>query len=317
MSKYLIYGDPHIRYKRPVNRKEGFYEELKAKLKEISEIEGKVKPNKVFGLGDLFDNEASSFLSFLMYDVSKYLKGHISLIGNHDSKKKSLDTRGTMLGVMEEHNIVSVPKEDMIIGNVLFRFAHYPIKDEISHECDFKGLKVMLSHDVIIPTKESEGIFYDYKKANSLKTDFDIYLLGHYHFPFAEKILCNGINREEHKVMFYNPGSLVRLTTKEKDYNRIPKIAILEVDDVDASFKLREMDLACAKPYKEVYDFDKIEKKKEVKDMESKFVNSLKENISNNYDREEVILKHIEDVSTDKEVNTYVRKQIDEWQKSQ
>lgn len=315
MSKFIIYGDPHIRYKRPANRKESFYEELKAKLKDIFEFEKAVRPNAVFGLGDLFDNEASNFLSFLMYDLSQYIKGHYSLIGNHDSKKKSLELRGTMLGVLNSHGIIKVPTSDLIIGNVLFRFAHYPIRDEIDHSCEFKGLKVMLAHDTIIPLSEGKDVNYEYKRTSSLETDFDIYFLGHYHFPFTEKVACQGITRMKHNVLFYNPGSILRLTTKEKDYDRIPKIAILEVNE-DATFKLKEMDLQSAKDYKEVYDFEEVRKKKDMKDMESKFVNSIKENISNNYDREEVILKHIEEVSKDQEVNAYVSRKIEEWKLS-
>lgn len=313
MSEFLIYGDPHIRYQRPVNRKEGFYEQLKAKLKEVKKIEKQIQPKVVFGLGDLFDNEASLFFNFLMYDLSEYIQGHISLIGNHDSKNKSVETRGTMLGVVQKHSVVSVPHEDLVLGNVLFRFGHYPIKDTISHECKFNGLKVMLMHDYILSSKETIGARGEFKEAKNIKTDFDIYLLGHYHFPFAENNLCEGITREKHKVLFYNPGSLLRLTTKEKDYNRIPKVAILKVNDEDASFKLTEINLECALDYKDVYDFEGVNKKKGLKSLESKFVDSIKENISNNYDREELILNHIKEVSKDKDVNDYVSRKIEQW----
>lgn len=73
------------------------------------------------------------------------------------------------------------------------------------------------------------------------------------------------------------------------------------------------MDLQSAKPYKEVFDFDKSDKKKEIKDMESKFVNSIKESINNDYDSEEVILNHIKEVSKCKETNDYVERKIQQW----
>lgn len=312
MSKFIIYGDPHIRYKRPENRKEGFYDELREKLKEIKSLEKELNVDAVFGLGDLFDNEASKFLEFLMYDLSEFIFGHNSLIGNHDSKSKSIVTRGTMLGVMEKHKIIKVPINNIVIKNVLFRFAHYPLRDTISHSCEFKGLKVMLVHDSIIPPSEAKNIKFDYKPTSKIDTDFDIYFCGHYHFPFAEKISCNGITRMKHQVLFYNPGSLLRLTTREIDYNRTPKIAILEVKE-EGKYNLKEMDLQSAKPYKEVFDFDKSDKKKEIKDMESKFVNSIKESINNDYDSEEVILNHIKEVSKCKETNDYVERKIQQW----
>ncbi|MFA5153303.1 MAG: metallophosphoesterase family protein [Clostridia bacterium] len=313
---YLFFGDPHIRYKRPENRKEGFYEQLKEKLREVKSIAKKFEIKETFCLGDLFDNEASLFFNFLMYDISDYLQGYNTLIGNHDSKLKSLETRGTMLGVLEKHGIVKIPKEDLIIGNVLFRFAHYPIKDQVSHECNFNGIKVMLSHDVILPPSESKDIRYEFKETNKLKTDFDLYILGHYHFPFSEKVVCEGINREKHKVLFYNPGSLLRLTSKEKDYKRKPKVAILFTDDNNSSFSLKEIDLECALDYKEVYDFDIIEKKKENKEMESKFVKSIKENLNESYNKEETIISHIKKISQDKEVNDYVSGKIEQYNSS-
>ncbi|HOK63610.1 MAG TPA: metallophosphoesterase [Soehngenia sp.] len=262
--KILFLTDTHLRSSNPKNRKDDFQETLEEKLIEIAQIVDENDIDYVIHGGDLFDRPDTSVLTVTRYaNIIKRIKKPIYIIsGNHDIfglNPATLDR--TMLGLLGNLNFLNIIRDgdkiilekDNIRVQVTGKSYSYDIDSSISNyildsvdsNCNYS---INIVHGMLLDKPFITGIPYTLID-DILETKADITLSGHYHAGF-------GVISKNNKY-FINPGSLVRITNSLKEIERIPKVAIITLDQ---SISIELISLKVAKPGYEVLDRTELEK---------------------------------------------------------
>ncbi len=263
--RLLFITDTHIRGNTPKNRKDNFPETIETKLNEVKQIIRKYNIDYVLHGGDLFDRPdvsisiASNFSKILnSFGVPIYI-----ISGNHDVYGHNPDTVSrSILGLLDALDVVRLIREGEVIylnkDGIKVQLTGQPyvynidhegyrsnyIVDEISEEVDYS---IHMVHGMLLNRPFIEGIPYTLiDDINSTKAD--ITLCGHYHSGF-------GIIKVDDKY-FVNPGSLVRITNSLSEINRIPKVAIIELED---TIDIKLINLETALDGNEILDRREIE----------------------------------------------------------
>jgi len=261
----LFITDTHIRGNTPKNRKDNFPETIETKLNEVKQIIRKYNIDYVLHGGDLFDRPdvsisiASNFSKILnSFGVPIYI-----ISGNHDVYGHNPDTVSrSILGLLDALDVVRLIREGEVIylnkDGIKVQLTGQPyvynidhegyrsnyIVDEISEEVDYS---IHMVHGMLLNRPFIEGI--PYTLIDDIKsTKADITLCGHYHSGF-------GIIKVDDKY-FVNPGSLVRITNSLSEINRIPKVAIIELED---TIDIKLINLETALDGNEILDRREIE----------------------------------------------------------
>ena len=109
--KFLFFTDSHIRGTTPKNRKDNFYETLKTKLLEITNISKKLDVDYILHGGDWFDRPdiSPSIVREFAIIIKTFEKPIYTIAGNHDIYGHNPDTIGrTMLGLLEGTGMVTL-----------------------------------------------------------------------------------------------------------------------------------------------------------------------------------------------------------------
>lgn len=263
--RLLFITDTHIRGNTPKNRKDNFPETIETKLNEVKQIIRKYNIDYVLHGGDLFDRPdvsisiASNFSKILnSFGVPIYI-----ISGNHDVYGHNPDTVSrSILGLLDALDVVRLIREGEVIylnkDGIKVQLTGQPyvynidhegyrsnyIVDEISEEVDYS---IHMVHGMSLNRPFIEGI--PYTLIDDIKsTKADITLCGHYHSGF-------GIIKVDDKY-FVNPGSLVRITNSLSEINRIPKVAIIELED---TIDIKLINLETALDGNEILDRREIE----------------------------------------------------------
>ena len=257
--------DTHIKGTTPKNRKDDFPETVEMKLNEVKQIVSKYNVDYVLHGGDLFDRPDVSIS--IVSNFSKILKSFgvpIYIIsGNHDVYGHNPDTvNRSILGLLDALNVVNLIKEDEVVyldkDGIKVQLTGQPyvynidhegyrsnyIVNDISKEVDYS---IHMVHGMLLNRPFIEGIPYtliDHIKG----TKADITLCGHYHSGF-------GVIKIDNKY-FVNPGSLVRITNSLSEINRIPQVAII---DLDNSIDIKLVKLETALDGNEILDRSQME----------------------------------------------------------
>ena len=266
--KILFVGDQHLRTNPPKFRTDDYYSCLVSKLKDIKKISVDNNVDMTISLGDMFDKTVIENLERIMFDCYEYINGWNCVIGNHDCKEKNNDLYSTSLGLLERMGVVTIPREDLIIDNVLIRFMHYSGENQYNHKNNFKGFSIACAHEYFLPSEviEKRRIDYECFKINEIDSNFDFYALGHYHYPFDKEVVLNGKS-----VRFVNPGSINRISVQEGDFNRMPKVVLFDTE----TKKVEDIYLPSAKRWEDVFILNK-DKQIESINLNSLFIDELK-----------------------------------------
>lgn len=278
--KYVIVGDPHIKYTAPVFRKNTYFEELKDKINQINII-AKENNARVLCLGDLFNSYVEDYFELIIYELADMIYGWQSLIGNHDCKSTDGNLKGTSFGVLVQMDTIKIPNCGA------FDYFHYYNRNEFTG----KSInKIAFIHDYIMPSGTKEN--FEYKEC--FENDYRIVFCGHYHYPFD--ISVGG-------TRYINPGSLMRSTVKELQLKRNPEVILFDNEILD----IKHISLQ-VKPLEEVAN--SLEENKLDKTFESKFVDMLLKNdlTGNNNDIVSLLQKN----NIDKNVIEYIQKKMSE-----
>jgi len=274
--KILVLGDTHLRTRNIEYRSDNIESVVNNKIEQIKDISKNI--DYIVHLGDWLHFGEDKYR--LLHNVLKNLiKPCFTCIGNHDfnGKEKSgkIITDGTFLGILLEKGIVKNQEEKIIsLGNknLYLKFLNYGDYEKVNNglfKKEKNDFSIAFYHGSVI-TDEKIKIDNPYVYKN-IKTDYDYFISGHYHFPFEIK---------NKNTTFINPGSILRLTTLEKDWNRIPKVLILEIDKNGIKHNYIEL-----KTEKCPFIFDKKENKKKLED----FYNNLNINFISITETEEVL----------------------------
>ncbi|PQQ67601.1 metallophosphoesterase family protein [Acetivibrio saccincola] len=267
--KFLFFTDSHIRGTTPKNRKDNFYETLKAKFLEIIDISKKLDVDYILHGGDWFDRPdiSPSIVREFAIIIKKFEKPVYTVAGNHDIYGHNPDTIGrTMLGLLEGTGMVTLLrhgdevllKKNGITVCITGSSYNYDIDSEENYKKYYIVKKpphadyaINIIHGMLLSKPFFEGI--PYTLLDDIKdTEADITLAGHYHSGF-------GIRKQNGKF-FINTGSIVRVSNSLAEIERRPGVVFIEIKD---KIYVEEIQLKTALLGEEVLDKDKIEVSKD------------------------------------------------------
>lgn len=262
--KLLFFTDTHLRSTNPKNRKDDFAKTLEDKLIEITQMINQYNIDYVIHGGDLFDRPDTSISTVTRYaNIIKKIEKPIYIIsGNHDIfglNPATLDR--TMLGLLGNLNFLNIIRnndkivleKDGLKVQLTGRPYTYDIDSDSSNyilnsldsDCKYS---INIVHGMLLDKPFVTGVPYTLID-DIITTKADITLSGHYHAGY-------GIIFKNDKY-FVNPGSLVRITNSLKEIDRIPKVAIITLEE---TISIELISLKAAKFGLEVLDRSELEK---------------------------------------------------------
>lgn len=263
--RLLFLTDTHIRGTTPKNRKDDLTITLKNKFKEIVELVEEQKVDFVLHGGDLFDRpDVSVSIVAEFASILNRIKVPIYIVcGNHDVYGHNPDTiNRTMLGLLNSLKIVNVVEGDQVVhlnkNNVKVQLTGQPYTYNLDNELNRSSYLVKeVSEDVNYSIHMVHGMLLNkpfikgipYTLIDDIKdTKADITLSGHYHSGFGS---INTNNK-----YFVNPGSLIRVTNSIAEIDRMPKVALI---DLNENINIEFIELKTAKKGKDILDREEIE----------------------------------------------------------
>jgi len=263
----ILTGDIHIRATNPIARTSDYLEDLKVKLKFISDLQ--VKHNcPILDAGDLL-NDWKISPELTMWAMDNLPKRFNTIIGNHDMAERNFKywEKGS-LNLLKRFGTVDVLFEKVFIDSNENEFTVYG--GHYGTDCQFDipenntNSRVLVLHEMITNSKE----YKPFKTANalnflqSLEGAFDLVVSGHNHQHFMV---------EDNGCKLVNVGSLMRITVDQKDYEPQVHLWNAETNEIE-SIKV---------PIKKnVIDTTHIENKKE-KDERDKRIHELADGLNN------------------------------------
>ena len=261
--RILYFTDTHIKGTNPKNRKDDYIESLEDKFREIVSIVKEKDIDFVIHGGDLFDRPDISISVVSRFTtILKEIDKPIYIVsGNHDifgHNPATIDR--TMLGLLRSLDFIKVIPRDkpVIIEKMGIRVSltSLPYAYDIDSTPDGYILKespkdidysIHVVHGMLLDRPFVKGIPYTLVD-DILETAADITLSGHYHAGFK--------TIEKNGKYFVNPGSLVRVTNSLKEIERMPQVAIIQMD---SQIKIDMLPLKSAKPGEVVLDRTEME----------------------------------------------------------
>ena len=262
--KIAVLGDLHLRFDKPRNRKDTYYEDVKNKFVEFLSVCKNNQVDCIIQLGDFFDKPVLNNFEKLFSDYHEVIKKYnipiYALIGNHDTYKKDGDTYGTAFGVFVDSGLI-IPLRDIdcSIGDFKFKALSYHNRNERLDLPEEKN-SIVFIHDYILPSGVEKHI-KEQRNTEGFKSKLDTHFIGHYHKPLTYQ------NTE--KKLFLNPGSFTRNTIADL-HN--PTFFIIEVENN----KLKDINSVSVNC--NVEPFVVSEEKKEDFKLGKEFIDMLKNN---------------------------------------
>lgn len=265
--KILHITDSHGTVKSPESRKDIYYVSFLKKLYEIGYVVKKHNIDMVIHTGDLFHSARVSdkFAGQVANLINAFGVPMYVVPGNHDIEGYTIDTIDqTKLGLLAKTNTVTLLERDRPLriiakqGNEEFTVAisgqeYYANIDEgnpsdYDMQQDEADLNILAIHGYVTPVAQHPSI--KCTMANTITTDADIILAGHYHQQFE----YNGPDFD-----IYNPGSLMRVDQTQYNKSNVPKYGILDIvlndkDEIIYSYSFHE--LKSAQPSTTVFDYN-------------------------------------------------------------
>ena len=284
--RILHITDSHGTVKSPESRKDIYYVSFLKKFYELGYVIKKYNIDMVIHTGDLFHTARVSdkFAGQLANLINAFGVPVYVVPGNHDIEGYSIDTIDqTKLGLLAKTKTVTILDRDHPVqiltkqGNEEFTIAisgqeYYANIDE-GNQTDFDmrqdeaDLNILAIHGYITPDSQHPNI--KHTMANTITTDADIILAGHYHRQFE----FDGSD-----FSIYNPGSLMRVDQTEYNKTHSPQYGILDItldaqDEIVYSYAFHK--LAVAQPSTTVFDYNTQYQNKQSSITLDGFKNSL------------------------------------------
>jgi len=223
--KILFFTDTHITSTTPSGRSDDYVSKISSKLEEISGRSSEV--DLILNAGDIFHRAKPNLQEIsILVNFSMGLKCPMyTCAGNHDligyNYERLSDTGiGLSSRFLNKINLIT-PKDNYVELDSGVHLHHIGMSSgSVAKEFMVQrreGANIGLVHDMLV----EEPLFEDHILLKDFKTNLDIVFSGHYHMGYrSQKINGRG---------FVNPGSMMRMTRKKEDMERIPKYVILEV----------------------------------------------------------------------------------------
>jgi len=278
--KILLLGDLHFRKKNVRSRTDDIEVAIRNKFKQIVEIIDSEDIDFVFTTGDTFDSASvSKYIFWLAQEMISSLKVPTYLcVGNH-SLKDNVMVNYKMSDIYflpsEAKNLHVTLGENPYIdfGNRLrVYFKHYGDNNFIIEDIDELKYNVILSHSTIVDKYEMFKAIDGHK----IDTNADKIWNGHIHYPYDTEKVCN-------------VGSLLRLSSKDRDMKRVPRVVMVTIDAENVEYE--SIDLK-ADHYEDVFHVKTVGKKQAIlNDTIKDELNSAMKNVSSTKDVTLLVVK--------------------------
>lgn len=290
--RILHVTDSHGTVKSPEGRRDIYYITFLKKLYELGIICKKGGIDMVIHTGDLFHTPRVS--NKFAGQVSEMIKAmgvpFYVVPGNHDIDGYSVDTIDqTMLGLLSkagviklldrEHPITVTAKDNGEEYTVAISGQEYYVHIDEGNAADFEmqqdeaDLNILAIHGYIADTPQNPNI--KCTMAESIYSDADIILTGHYHRQFH---WTDGQNLD-----IFNPGSMMRVEQTEYNKTHMPQYGILEIgveSDGAVSWDYNFYQFRVAQPSTTVFDYANKYKQKQASITLEGFKTSLANTMS-------------------------------------
>lgn len=286
--KFISFSDLHISSINPTSRKGNYEEDILQKLEQIKKIGRENKVDFFICAGDIFNlkspiRNSHELVGKLINSFKSYPAPIYATEGNHDLRNDSYETfeEQPIYVLYASESLIQIRNIEKVINGIKINIRSIPFSEEIDLDSIEKAKKdfdisIMVLH---LYTSPEGGLLYKskiYSYEELSKTEDDIYILGHYHIDQGIKSIS--INNKN--MIFVNIGAISRGSLSEDNINRIPKIALFQVNKIDQkveiSYKTIPLDV---KPPEEVFDFTAYEKEKKEKKEINDFISKLKTDI--------------------------------------
>ena len=223
--KILFFTDIHITSTTPIGRSDDYTSKISSKLDEIVKRSSEV--DVILNAGDIFHRAKPNLQEIsILVDFSMRLECPMyACAGNHDLIGYNYERlRDTGIGLSSRFlkNIhLITPSENYIkLGEGVH--LHHVGMNTTGVVSDFfvdrlEGANIGLIHDMLV----EEPHFEDHVLLKDFSTNLDLVFSGHSHMGYkTQKVNGRG---------FINPGSMMRMTRKKEDMERIPKYVMLDI----------------------------------------------------------------------------------------
>lgn len=271
--KFLYFTDTHIRANTPVRRKDNFTESLLEKFHEIKNIGYDNKVDFYVHGGDILDRPDVPIQTIRKFSkiLQSFRRPIFFVPGNHDIYAYNIESiERTALPLLDDFNVLTIMDDNspicFSIGDTSVALHSASYSSDLDTDLGRKkyvvseklaDFDVLLAHGMLL-TKPFDLINYTLVDEISY-TKADLTLCGHYHTGFS-------LQKVDGKL-FYNPGSVARMSASSIEYDRKPKVLIVELNKGE-DIKITDYYLKSAKPGSEILD---IESLIEAKTQDEKF----------------------------------------------
>ena len=265
--KILHITDSHGTVKGPESRKDIYYVSFLKKFYELGYVIKKHNIDMVIHTGDLFHTARVSdkFTGQVASLINAFGVPVYVVPGNHDIEGYTTDTIDqTKLGLLAKTKTVTIldrnkplqiiakqGKEEFTIaisGQEYYAHIDEGNPTDFDMQQDEADLNILAIHGYVTPDAQHPNI--KHTMANTITTDADIILAGHYHRKFE----YNGPDFE-----IYNPGSLLRVDQTEYNKTHTPHYGILDItlnaqDEIVYDYSFHK--LTVAQPSTTIFDYN-------------------------------------------------------------
>lgn len=294
-GRIVFVGDPHISANTPSSRKETNEEYRALQLKKLKYIYEDLtdKDDWVIILGDVFHSSALSMMSGtpkFYNDIIDLMKTRrtLTIVGNHDMYYRNEDTHNvTILENLFKTGVEHLKYESLYVSDGVFSKTINIYG--VDYEHDFPKIEPKIGdYNIIVAHSFYEDKFYGAEGNNNLTESaveqlgqYDLVVLGHDHAAYPITTANNG------KTLIVRPGSLMRGTSHTCQINRIPQVAVLDLETLECKYEILPV-----APGKEVFK-EKVILEKDI-DVN---VENILENMSS-FDRTQSIYQFIKSQET-------------------
>ena len=280
--------DSHASMKPPSSRQDTYFIACLEKMMEIAYRVRQFNADMVIHTGDLFHTSRVSdkFTGMLAEIIRKFGVPMYVIPGNHDIDGYNLSTIDqTKLGLLYKTGVVRELNRDNPLkinmpggGTICISGQEYYSGIDEGNMNDFSmqgndngDLNILCIHGYIVNEQQPAEI--KCTQANTIVTDADVILSGHYH---------KQVIYEADDYAVYNPGSMLR--TEQTEYNKthMPMFGLLDINynGSEASYSYTLHKFKCAKPSTEVFDYNSKYAAKASTMTLDKFKNSITNTVS-------------------------------------
>jgi len=263
--KILNLRDTHFRAKNSIHRIGNMYQDILTKVDEVIELSKKC--DIVIHDGDFYDSPNVS--NGVIDDIVDRIEGSgihwYVTVGNHDmSGANWASSKASALAHMFRrseyiHELKELKYQGVYIKSYPY---YYAIEEDIKKNGLIHNKKdvftIASTHSFISIKPFLKQVLH--VQAKDISTNYDLVLCSHFHTLFNEVI---------NNTRFINSGSLCRLSITERNHK--PSIAIIDTEKRSVEI----IELKSTKNAEDIFDFSKVDGKKEFNADIEKFVKSI------------------------------------------